>query len=92
MGTAIRVWGTVARTRNSGRELIAGLAGYRDRGVAPPGGKDPGSVALRDSLGKHHRILVSDSAYPLQDPYTETRFPQRQTDTLFALDASRRQL
>ncbi len=55
-------------------------------------GKDPGSVALRDSLAKHHRILVSDAAYPLQDPYTETPFPERQTDTLFALDASRRLL
>ncbi len=55
-------------------------------------GKDPGSVALRDGLAKHHRILVSDAAYPLQDPYTETPFPQRQTDTLFALDASRRRL
>lgn len=53
-------------------------------------GNDPGSAAVRQSLVNHHKILAADSAYPLQDPYTNLPFPQRVTDTLASLDASRR--
>jgi hypothetical protein len=53
---------------------------------------DPASVALRTSLGQHEKILVSDTAYPMQDPYTNVDFTQRKTDTLFALDKARASL
>ena len=52
---------------------------------------DPGSAAVKQSLVDHGKVLKADSAYPLQDPYTSIGFTQRKTDTLFALDATRRQ-
>lgn len=53
-------------------------------------GTDPASVALQTSLSRHLRVLQVDTAYPLQDPYCPSiGFPQRQSDTLFALDRAR---
>jgi hypothetical protein len=50
-------------------------------------GQDPASVAVRNSIEAHGKILCSDSAYPMQDPYSPNiGFDQRKTDTLFALD------
>lgn len=54
---------------------------------------DPASQALRTSLDNHRRLLQSDTAYPMQDPYSPSvGFPQRLTDTLFALDRARQTL
>jgi hypothetical protein len=53
-------------------------------------GQDPASVAVRKSIEAHRKILYSDSAYPMQDPYSpDVGFSQRKTDTLFALDQAR---
>ena len=57
-------------------------------GAAP--GQDPVSVAIRTSLVAHGKVLNTDSAYPMQDPYCPSvGFNQRKTDTLFALDKAR---
>ncbi len=51
---------------------------------------DPASTAIKASLAQHGKVLYSDSAYPMQDPYSPNiGFTQRQTDTLFALDKAR---
>jgi hypothetical protein len=48
---------------------------------------DPASVALRQSLTNHLKVLIADSAYPMQDPYSPNiGFTTRQTDTLAALN------
>src|SRR5262245_58868019 len=47
---------------------------------------DPASVALKESLGNHLKVLISDWSYPTQDLYNPNiEFTVRQTDTLFAL-------
>jgi hypothetical protein len=51
--------------------------------------KSPASLAIKTSLENHLKVLVVDSAYPMQDPYSNIGFNQRQTDTLFALDKAR---
>lgn len=53
-------------------------------------GSDPVSVAITGSLAAHAKVLHSDSAYPMQDPYAPSiGFSQRCSDTLFALDKAR---
>jgi hypothetical protein len=53
-------------------------------------GTDPVSVAISASLAAHGKVLHSDSAYPMQDPYAPAiGFSQRCSDTLFALDKAR---
>jgi hypothetical protein len=48
---------------------------------------DPASVALKQSLTNHLKVLVSDASYPMTDPYNPaTGFTTRQTDTLAALN------
>jgi hypothetical protein len=54
---------------------------------------DPTSATIKTSLALHAKILNSDSAYPMHDPYNpDVDFNQRQTDTLAALDQARRDL
>jgi hypothetical protein len=51
---------------------------------------DPASVAIKTSLETHGKILYTASSYPMVDPYAPSvGFPQRKTDTLFALDRAR---
>jgi hypothetical protein len=53
-------------------------------------GSDSASLAIQASLDQHQKLLVVDSAYPLQDPYVPAiGFNQRVTDTLYALDQAR---
>ena len=48
---------------------------------------DPASVALKESLTHHLKVLVSDASYPTQDMYNPNiGFTTRQTDTLAALN------
>ncbi len=51
---------------------------------------DTGSQALKTSLANHLKILVSDSSYPMQDPYNPNiGFNSRMSDTLNALEVAR---
>jgi hypothetical protein len=53
-------------------------------------GSDAASQAIQASLKQHLKLLLVDSAYPLQDPYVPAvGFNQRVTDTLYALDQAR---
>ena len=52
--------------------------------------QDPASQAVHTSLTKDLAVLRTDTAYPMQDPYSPSiGFTQRMTDTLFALDKAR---
>ncbi|HEU5328006.1 MAG TPA: hypothetical protein VFU78_07930 [Thermomicrobiales bacterium] len=54
---------------------------------------DSASAAIKGSLVQHGKVLYSDSAYPMQDPYSPNiGFTQRKSDTLFALDKARQTL
>jgi hypothetical protein len=54
---------------------------------------DAASTAIKQSLDNHIKILVADSAYPMQDPYSpSTGFNTRVADTLAALDAARQSI
>jgi hypothetical protein len=78
--------GSFAWTTTQLEAELTGLAGAIS-------GTDPGSVAVQTSLSRHLRVLQVDTAYPLQDPYCPSiGFPQRQSDTLFALDKARSRL
>ena len=51
---------------------------------------DATSATIKAGLVTHGKILYSDTAYPMQDPYSPAvGFTQRQTDTLSALDQAR---
>ena len=53
-------------------------------------GPDPASQSIRTSLLQHKRVLQTDTAYPMQDPYCPAiGLPERETDTLHALDTAR---
>jgi hypothetical protein len=52
--------------------------------------KTPASLAIKTSLEHHLKVLTTDSAYPMQDPYNPGfGFSQRKTDTLYALAQAR---
>jgi hypothetical protein len=54
---------------------------------------NPASQAIGASLGRYQRLLSTDAAYPMQDPYCpDIGFSQRKTDTLYALDRGRQGL
>jgi hypothetical protein len=55
-------------------------------------GQDPASQSLQGTLDAQIRLQDVDPSYPMQDPNNSgTSFDRRKTDTLAALDASRRQ-
>ena len=52
-------------------------------------GNDPASTAIQDAFAHQMKILNSDVAYPMQDPYSDVTFDDRMSDTLAALDKAR---
>ncbi len=70
----------------SNQQLQTYVSTLEKRMVSP----DATSATIKAGLVTNGKILYSDAAYPMQDPYSPAvGFTQRQTDTLSALDQAR---